>query len=65
MNDDPYPYRKPYHLFHLVSSHGDVSPLCAERPRKINLERELWTFDEGAVTCQECLTKIATKDATG
>lgn len=59
MNDDPYHDRKPYHMFHLVSSKGDVSPLCAERPRKINLKRELWTFDKGAVTCKKCLAKLA------
>lgn len=43
----------------LVSNRGDVSPLCADRPRKLNLERELWTFEAAAVTCKKCLAKIA------
>ncbi len=56
--DDPYNDRKVYHLGDLWSEGGDVSPLCAEEPRKIDLRRELWTIVENAVTCKKCLAKM-------
>ena len=55
------PYKKIYHLAKLISQDGDVSPLCAKNPKKIKLERELWTTDLKAVTCKECL-KILRKE---
>ncbi len=56
-SDDPYHDRKKYHMAKLFSDNGDVSPVCAERPRKINLKRETWTFRWEAVTCKKCLAK--------
>lgn len=46
------------HRWHLISEHGDVSPLCASKPRKINLERESWTNRDEAVTCPRCLAAM-------
>ncbi len=57
--DDPYHDIRPYHKAHLVSAKGDVSPLCAARPRKIDLRRELWTLRDEAVTCKRCLAALA------
>ncbi len=51
-----YHDRKVYHMFAMVNQRGGVSPLCAEKPRKLNLKRELWTFRWEAVTCKNCLT---------
>ena len=56
--DDPYNDRKVYHLGHLGSETGDVSPRCAKKPRKIDLTKELWTITESAVTCNKCLAKM-------
>jgi hypothetical protein len=56
---DPYHDRKPYHLAKLISQDGAVSPLCASKPRALNLKRELWTRDRKAVTCKRCLAKMA------
>jgi len=61
--DDPYHDVKKYHMAHLWSQKGDVSPLCADKPRKINLSRELWTIRPEAVTCKKCLARLAEKKA--
>lgn len=58
MNRDPYHDNKKYHLAKMISAGGDVSPLCARTPRKINLKRELWTNRPEAVTCKRCLALI-------
>lgn len=60
-DEDLYFGIKPYHMFNLVSDKGDVSPLCAKRPRKINLKKELWTLKSEAVTCKRCLAKLGEK----
>jgi hypothetical protein len=41
-----------------VNPKGDVSPLCAKVPRKINLKRESWTFIPRLVTCEKCLAAM-------
>jgi hypothetical protein len=46
---------KPYHMAKLFREDGGVSPLCAKRPRKIDLMRATWTFRWDAVTCPRCL----------
>lgn len=55
----PYEIRfndiKPVHLAKLIhSTTGDVSPYCAETPRKLNLNKEKWTTDRKTVTCKKC-----------
>jgi len=55
--DDLYHDIKVYHKAYLIDSNGHVSPLCADRPRKLNLRKELWTFQWAQVTCKECLAK--------
>lgn len=57
--DDPYHDHKPYHKAKMVTANGDVSPLCAKTPRKLNLSRELWTLRAEAVTCPKCLRLMA------
>ncbi len=59
MIDDPYRDNKPYHMAKLISSAGAVSPLCANKPRALDLKREKWTSDKAAVTCKKCLAKLA------
>lgn len=49
---------KIYHRAKLISSKGDVSPLCAKKPRKLNLAKELWTNRDEAVTCPKCIEII-------
>lgn len=46
------------HKAKLVSNNGDVSPLCANRPRKINLTKESWILRNSAVTCPKCLKEL-------
>ena len=49
------PLRKVYHLAAMVNQRGGVSPLCARKPRAINLHRAMWTIRREAVTCAKCL----------
>ena len=63
VKDDPYHDIKPYHLAKLFSAKGGVSPLCATKPRAINLIRALWTTDRSAVTCKKCLKAMAAEEA--
>ena len=35
-----------------------VSPLCAVKPRKINLKVATWTLTDRFVTCKKCLRKL-------
>ena len=51
---DPYHDLRKVHMFHLVSDKGAVSPLCAKKPRKLNLKREGWTLTNRFVTCEKC-----------
>lgn len=55
--DDPYGDNKVYHKVAFVRPDGAVSPLCAKKPRALNLRRELWTLRWEAVTCPRCLAK--------
>lgn len=42
-----------------VSPTGRVSPLCAPKPRAIDLTRAGWTLRDDAVTCPRCAAIIA------
>ena len=54
--DDPYHDRRVYHMAKLTDGKGGVSPLCAKKPRRLNLARhQLWTIRWEAVTCSKCL----------
>ena len=57
--EDPYNDLKIYHKAKLIAPDGSVSPLCAEKPKKLNLKQELWTMDDDAVTCKKCLKKMS------
>lgn len=48
---------KVIHKAKLISQNGDVSPLCAVKPRKLDLKKESWTTDLTAVTCEKCKAK--------
>jgi hypothetical protein len=52
--------RKPkkYHWGAKINANGDVSALCFEKPRAINLSRASWTNRKEAVTCPKCLTRL-------
>ena len=60
----PPPAVKPVHMAKMVNDKGDVSPLCAARPRRINLKVATWTNRAEAVTCKKCLTALASPKAT-
>lgn len=53
------------HMASKVNATGDVSALCFDRPRVINLEKESWSFLVMAVTCQKCLSKIMLRTKYG
>jgi hypothetical protein len=53
------PRPKPVHMADLVNAHGEVSPLCADVPRAIDLRRETWTLQRTATTCESCLLALA------
>jgi hypothetical protein len=49
------------HMAHQISSRGGVSPLCADKPRRINMgakSRETWTTCAAAVTCKKCRARM-------
>ena len=54
----PPPKRKPVHMAKMVNKAGGVSPLCASRPRAIDLKRATWTNRAEAVTCERCLKAL-------
>jgi hypothetical protein len=48
--------KRTYHKADRVDTHGNVSPLCANPPRALDLKKhELWTNRWEAVTCKKCL----------
>jgi hypothetical protein len=52
------PAEKPVHMAAKVAPDGRVSPLCAARPRAIDLRRATWTLRPEAVTCPRCLAAL-------
>jgi hypothetical protein len=50
--------RTTYHFARLIDRAGNVSPICADPPRKINLTKETWTIRKQAVTCKQCRTRL-------
>lgn len=61
LRPDGSPNPKPYHMARLVDEQGNVSPLCASTPRKLDLRRETWTNRPEAVTCKNCLEALRRK----
>jgi hypothetical protein len=55
---------KVIHKAKLLSNNGDVSPMCAEIPRKLNLKRESWALVDKFVTCKKCLALQRGREAT-
>lgn len=49
-----HPYQKIYHKAKHMTADGLVSPLCAKRPKALDLAKELWTLRDEAVTCKKC-----------
>ena len=45
------------HLAKHVSRNGDISPLCATKPRRLDLYTETWSLDPNTVTCEKCKSK--------
>lgn len=41
-----------------VNENGDVSALCYNRPRKINLAKANWTLRADLVTCPKCKARF-------
>jgi hypothetical protein len=58
MRIDPYHEKKPIHKAAKMNDKGQVSALCAEKPRAISLKVATWTLRNEAVTCKKCLAKI-------
>lgn len=56
---------RPYHMAHLVREDGQVSALCFERPRAIDLTRARWTIRPEAVTCPKCRAKLPPQPDNG
>jgi hypothetical protein len=42
------------HFARYISPYGDISPWCAKKPRKIDLNVETWTNRIEAATCHPC-----------
>lgn len=52
---------KPVHWAALIRLDGKVSPLCAKRPRVLDLSQETWTNRKSAVSCPRCLAAMKEK----
>jgi len=52
------PFEKIIHRGDKCNDKGQVSALCFERPRPINLSKSSWTNRDEAVTCAKCLRKL-------
>jgi hypothetical protein len=52
---------KVYHFADKIRDDGAVSPLCARRPRALDLVRETWTMRPEAVTCARCQELLEAK----
>jgi hypothetical protein len=50
---------KPIHLAKMIREDGAISPLCAVKPRKLDLKISSWTNRKEAVTCNKCLDIIS------
>jgi hypothetical protein len=59
----PTPDDVPCHKIARVGTGGRISPLCAGKPRQINLRFESATSDWSAVTCEKCLAMKPKGDA--
>lgn len=51
------PRKKPVHHAKHVNQNGDVSALCFEKPRPIDLSKATWTNRAEAVTCKKCMAR--------
>ncbi len=49
---------KVYHMAALIDRNGNVSPLCAAKPKPINLKKATWTNRREAVTCPRCRKRL-------
>lgn len=55
------PKAKTVHKAGHVRSDGAVSPICAKKPRALDLRRETWTNREAAVTCEACKAELESR----
>lgn len=58
MKADPYNDNKVAHRAKHIAPDGSVSPLCAPKPKAIDMNIETWTTSDDAVTCTKCLTAM-------
>lgn len=58
-----HPHVKTIHRAKLIAPDGSVSPLCAKKPRAIDLKVSSWTLVDGMVTCPHCRKANAVKAA--
>lgn len=49
---------KIYHMAALIDRNGNVSPLCAAKPKPINLKKATWMNRREAVTCPRCRKRL-------
>lgn len=50
---------KLYHMAGIINRDGGVSPLCANKPKVIDLKKATWTNRREAVTCPRCLKRLS------
>ena len=58
LEDQRFPKPKIVHMAAKIAPDGRVSPLCAPKPRAINLKRATWTRSAKFVTCPKCLVVL-------
>lgn len=55
------PGKRKYHRAKLAGPNGEISPLCAKKPRAIDMSvasNETWTVIDDDVTCPACIRKL-------
>ena len=53
---------KPIHMADKVNPQGAISPLCAKKPKALNLNTDSWTNRPWAVTCPRCALLIKAQE---
>jgi hypothetical protein len=54
----PAPKRRKVHKAAKINENGDVSALCFEPPRAINMKTQTWTLTDRFVTCGHCRSML-------
>ena len=53
--------KRKVHRAKLIGENGEISPLCANKPRVLDVRpssKETWTTDDAATNCPACVRRL-------